>query len=189
MRRLKNFLVALTMLALAGNALACGPHFGPSDWTPRRSWRTCYANLKTLAGATEMYNLDYNTDVQVMDEAFQAKLVEQGYLQSRMVCPNRTARGAVGDGYVMAERNDDRDKGRWVACLDHGFVSSSGYESAYDQFARSEENAHLLPQALRTHPVQAEELWRRRKDWQERMWGVVLAMGGGPLTALLAFLG
>lgn len=194
MRRLKSFLLAA--LALAGATaplLACGgPHLGPRDWTPRRDWRWCHANIKTLRGAIEMYNLDNNTEVTTLDEDLTRTLVREGYLSATMTCPNRAARGAAGSGYVLAHRSDDRFhpwEGRDVACLDHGFVNGDWSRSAHDQLKATPGNEAFLAGALHVSPRDAEERWRRRKDWQERLLATLLALGGSPLLAFLSFLG
>lgn len=191
MKRGKSFLLALVAMTLTSSAFACGSHhgLGPWNWTPRSSLRSCYANQKTLAGAVEMYNLDFNTEVLRFDDALMRTLVDEGYLQRPLTCPNREARGVAGGGYVMAQRDDDRGQGRWIACLDHGFVYGPSGVSAYDQLSRVEGNEHLLDHALRVRPQQAELRWQARKQWQERLWAAVMAMGGAPLMALLAFLG
>jgi len=45
--------------------------------------RACYANMKTIAGAFEMYNLDFNTDITDYANAeIYGNLASGGYLQT-----------------------------------------------------------------------------------------------------------
>lgn len=203
MRRLKTFLLraaplALTLtltLAVSSSALACGSHgsFGPSDWTLSRDWRTCDRSIQTFAGALEMYNLDHDTSVEVLDEAMTRTLLDEGYLASIPTCPSRLARGEVGLGYALAQQPELRAPYPEVFCLDHGFQAGIYNRTAYEQLGDIEANQHLRGRALRTKPDQGykswREMWQARKDRKERFWGAVVALGGGPLMALLAFLG
>ena len=80
--------------------------------TRRPSSRPCQANQKTIAGALEMYCLDYNTSITSLDAAVLETLRDKGYLQSVPVDPGSGK--APGENYVL-HRGE-------IACLQHGFV-------------------------------------------------------------------
>lgn len=48
----------------------------------RSSERAALANLKTLRGAVEMFNLDYNTNLKTIDDKVLQRLASEGYMQS-----------------------------------------------------------------------------------------------------------
>ena len=58
----------------------------------RANQRACYANMKTIAGSIEMYNLDNNTSIEAIDASIMQNLVEQGYLQSTPMHPGTNER-------------------------------------------------------------------------------------------------
>ena len=80
--------------------------------------RACYANQKTIAGATEMYNLDYNTRIHDLSNEFMTKLVSDGYLRSIPQCPSdksgKQCYSMTPDGTVI--------------CSQHGSVSGGRYQ-------------------------------------------------------------
>jgi type II secretion system protein G len=62
--------------------------------------RACYANMKTIAGALEMYNLDFNVDAAIdgvtsdggqTQQVDFATMVSEGYLQSLPMHPGNNA--------------------------------------------------------------------------------------------------
>lgn len=113
-------LIAGLALFASGTCEACRHH--------SRS-RSCHANMKTLAGAVEMYNLDNNTSLvgkhpRRLDSVDQQKLVTGGYLQCPMTDPGTSPES--GQNYVLFP-----DK-PWVACLAHGVVGKTG--TAREQF-------------------------------------------------------
>jgi competence protein ComGC len=80
--------------------------------------RACFANQKTIAGATEMYNLDYNTNVTKIDKAFLDKLKNDGYLQS---VPDDPGEGAGSwSHYYSTEKSQNG-----IACTVHGNVQGN----------------------------------------------------------------
>lgn len=83
----------------------------------RASFRACYANQKTLAGAIEMYNLDYNLNVQKLDRALLEKLVSDGYLQSIPDDPGQ-GEGSWANYYLTETTNG-------IACKAHGDILGS----------------------------------------------------------------
>lgn len=78
----------------------------------RANVRACYANQKTIAGAVEMYNLDFNTDVATLS-GLTTTLVTEGYLQQWPKDP-----GGKGK-YVM-----DGTTGNGIKCTEHGPIQS-----------------------------------------------------------------
>ncbi len=54
----------------------------------RANTRACYANIKTIAGAIEMYNLDNNLNAALGKDVTLEDLAKDGYLQSVPVCPS-----------------------------------------------------------------------------------------------------
>ena len=75
----------------------------------RANQRACYANQKTIAGAVEMYNLDFNTNLTQLDANLEGALESQGYLQQY---PNDP--GGVGS-YKMSATT-----GNGIYCVEHG---------------------------------------------------------------------
>lgn len=102
----------------------------------RSNVRACFANQKTLAGAIEMYNLDFNTDFQGDLDDLLPELVQNGYLQSEPRDPGGRGR------YFL-----DPESGNGIACTVHGSIHGGG--------ARRGQPAPLksLPQGRRTAPV------------------------------------
>lgn len=102
------FLVAMAAFALA--AVAMPPFRHRCRSAPIRA---CFANQKTLAGAVEMYNLDFNTEVTRLDPPMRTELVKQGYLQ---VYPTDPSVGPGSEGnYVLTPKHGNR-----ILCLRHG---------------------------------------------------------------------
>jgi len=79
----------------------------------RANLRACYANQKTLAGATEMYQLDYNVDVEEITPQFIQKLKTDGYLQSVPTCP--------GNSQIVNPYSFNSSQN--ITCKKHGSVS------------------------------------------------------------------
>ena len=84
----------------------------------RANLRACYANQKTIAGAVEMYNLDFNTKVATGDlQGILPTLQSKGYLQA---IPQDPGQGlAPGDGYVLTDNNDG------IKCNSHGGIRTN----------------------------------------------------------------
>lgn len=120
--RLFALIAGLALLA-AGSCQACGRY---------DRGRICKANMKTLAGAIEMYDLDNGTRLagdgaRLLTSADQEKLVTGGYLQSALTDPG--TQPATGSNYVLF-LDDPR-----VACLVHGVVGQTG--TAREQFVKA----------------------------------------------------
>jgi hypothetical protein len=76
--------------------------------------RWCYANQKTIAGAIEMYNLDFNVDIRGITPRLQETLVRLGYIQAFPVDP-----GGGKGRYVMHQLS-----GNGIVCTEHGGIQS-----------------------------------------------------------------
>ena len=105
--------ISTMTLPLIGVAAAVAiPNFKSARVRANR--RACYANQKTIAGAVEMYNLDYNANVTELTPELRSKLTESGYLMSFPTDPGQEE----GDGshyFLTAEGNG-------VACKMHGSI-------------------------------------------------------------------
>lgn len=87
----------------------------------RANQRACYANQKTLAGAIEMYNLDFNANLGGSSgnvDAHKAVLVTNGYLQT---FPSDPGGGAAATGTYQF----DGASGNGITCTnaEHGSIS------------------------------------------------------------------
>jgi Tfp pilus assembly protein PilE len=80
--------------------------------------RACFANQKTIAAATEMYNLDFNTRVDKLNPAFFQILLKKGYFKRLPECP---ASRKNGTNYSINSSSE-------ITCKVHGSVSSSRYQ-------------------------------------------------------------
>ncbi len=85
----------------------------------RANVRACYANQKTIAGAIEMYNLDFNQSLTTLDGTLLTKLKTEGYLQS---VPNDPGKGQTNTYALIAV------DGNWgLSCVgNHGPIQDSG---------------------------------------------------------------
>lgn len=81
----------------------------------RANNRACFANQKTLVGATEMYNLDKNTKVTQLTVQFLQELKTGGYLQSIPQDPGQGP-GTEGNYYFTEESPNG------IACKVHGSI-------------------------------------------------------------------
>lgn len=79
----------------------------------RANVRACEMNRKTMAGAIEMYALDFAEVPEVLDAALLQKLVENGYLTSVPRDPGN-AQDAPEDAYFMTKGPNP-----WVGCRNH----------------------------------------------------------------------
>lgn len=80
----------------------------------RANSRACYANQKTIAGAIEMYNLDFNTSLKELGSTNLKLLKDNGYLQSIPRDP-----GQGGDD--SAKNYELADDGA-ISCTQHGGI-------------------------------------------------------------------
>ncbi len=82
----------------------------------RANSRACYANQKTIGGAIEMYNLDFNTSIEACDATFLGTLKTNGYLQS---VPQDPGQGNSSAGnYTM-------DALGTIYCTKHGGIQEN----------------------------------------------------------------
>lgn len=82
----------------------------------RANQRACYANQKTIAGALEMYNLDYSTSItDISKTIMESQLRANGYLQSVPQDPGGGPDSA--DNYKLT--NGD------IACTIHGAIQGT----------------------------------------------------------------
>ena len=83
----------------------------------RANQRACYANQKTIAGAIEMYNLDYNVSItEVTSSILKTQLKDNGYLQS---VPQDPGWGPSSQSHYNLDSNGD------INCTKHGYIQSA----------------------------------------------------------------
>lgn len=82
----------------------------------RANQRACYANQKTIAGALEMYNLDFNTSLTELGETNLGILKSNGYLQA---VPDDPGQGAGSSGKYKLSAEDG------VYCDTHGGIQTN----------------------------------------------------------------
>jgi competence protein ComGC len=85
----------------------------------RANFRACYANQKTILGATEMYNLDKNTKQKELTPQFFQALKKDGYLQSIPSDPGQGPDSSAS--YYFTPRGE----GGGIACKVHGSVDGA----------------------------------------------------------------
>ena len=117
----------------------------------RTKQRACFANIKTLCGAIEMYELDHNIDVHEVSEELLEKLLANGYLQTPPLCPYSRNPDSWRN-YRFASNGE-------IFCIHHGFISLdspdfSRHLSPYDQLILAgETKSGLLEAASRKSPT------------------------------------
>lgn len=80
----------------------------------RANTRACYANQKTVVGAMEMYNLDKNTKIALIDSTLFTALKSGGYLQSIPQDP--------GQGSSSSSHYKETASGNGIKCEIHGTI-------------------------------------------------------------------
>jgi type II secretory pathway pseudopilin PulG len=166
--RLFSLLVVFIIIGVLG-AIAV-PNFQSAR--RRANVRACFANQKTIAGAVEMYNLDFNTDAHENLAGLLPELQRNGYLQS---IPNDPLGGANShSNYIF-----DPTSSSGISCRLHGPIQGS-----HSGHYRAAAPLSSLPQGRRSTPVdvsipsQGEEILLERGFLET----------GRPLTARLEFL-
>lgn len=110
---LRPLIVASLLASLAaGPAEACWGHRGYPNF------RACFANQKTLAGAIEMYGLDFGTVVTRLSPEVWQELKQRGYLQR--VPDDPGAGPGSHSNYVLASSS-----GNGLLCLRHGALQAA----------------------------------------------------------------
>lgn len=158
----------------------------------RANQRACFANQKTLMGAVEMYELDFNTRIGALDRPFLDALQENGYLQSVPSDPG------AGEGswqnYFLVRVSEDSPLTTYgmnwsITCLHHGFIQPPRGTTYADggmvQLARIGIDPGRTPYAAVPIPGVAPESWLR---WQEPLEeGFDLLLWVGALLSLPIF--
>lgn len=109
------FALVTVVVVLGVMAAIAVPNFQAAR--SRSNVRACFANQKTIAGAVEMYNLDFNTDISDLRGVWDA-LKDNGYLQS---LPNDPGAGAHSHGNYRF----DEGSANGITCLHHGPIQRS----------------------------------------------------------------
>lgn len=121
---MRTILILLGLGVLAAVAVPNFQHGG----CRRSPTRRCYANQKTIAGAIEMFNLDFNTNVTGLTPWLKEALVKFGYLQEFPRDPvpwsQRDDPDAPRGEYVLIQSS-----GNGVACTRHGAILSPDGDS------------------------------------------------------------
>lgn len=104
------FRVVLVGFCMGVFAVLMAPNF--DGRAPRSNLRVCFENQKFLTGAYEMYELDFQTKVEVLDDALLQTFVTEGYLQR---IPDDPGAGPGSQSNYFLARGK-------VMCLRHGFV-------------------------------------------------------------------
>ncbi|MCO4780739.1 MAG: hypothetical protein KC646_00340 [Candidatus Cloacimonetes bacterium] len=96
-------------------AIIVPPHRGGCgrSHSPKRA---CFANLKTLTGAIEMYELDMDSKFKINDLQSYDVLVKHKYLQSFRMCPENK------DSKTPYKKSGDYSE---ICCEVHGCISDS----------------------------------------------------------------
>ena len=138
----KNFYVTILLLVLfsyyTSTVLAW---FGYHK--RRRSSRACFANQKTIAGAIEMYNLDYSVHTKKLTPELFQTLSREGYLQSIPRHPGDNK--LPSSTYILTEDGA-------ICCLKDGFIQppqgSDLSSSPFEQLKTcGEKRKHILSRA------------------------------------------
>ncbi len=89
--------------------------------------RACWANQKTLAGALEMYALDFNVQPKVFTPKLAQTLKDNGYLQSIPRDPGFRSEANKAGHYQLIENPFPEDKtygnDRRIMCIKHGVIT------------------------------------------------------------------
>jgi competence protein ComGC len=88
------FIIIAIILILAVIAIP-SRRYGGSRIMARE--KACYANMRVLLGATEMYNMDNEKMLSTVSEKTIEKLIEGKYLKSKTICPEEGTYGNIGD--------------------------------------------------------------------------------------------
>jgi hypothetical protein len=105
-----TFMLGLGVFLLL--AAIATPKFAASR--KRADERACYSNQKTIAGAIEMYNLDFHTNVTEL-APYREALESIGYLQSFPTDPG----GGPAENYHFS-----LDAGNGISCKKHGPIQA-----------------------------------------------------------------
>jgi len=85
----------------------------------RANIRACYANQKTIAGAVEMYNLDFNQNLTSIPWN---DLQANGYLQSVPGDPGYGPPSNSSENYQLSQGSGDG-----IYCTKHGAIREAGF--------------------------------------------------------------
>lgn len=174
--------LAAQVFGMATSAEACGGHHRrPSG---RAMLRACFANQKTLLGAREMSLLDHNLPGIDFDERLQEKLVADGYLQAKVVCP--VASQAPGTRYVWLDTQGD------LACTLHGRIRGDGVPVRQQLMEAGITDPAILAVAFTGTPDSVAEVykpWYLKDSVKSVLQRTLFAFVGMPALWLVAAMG
>lgn len=101
------FIVLGILLGIAGNMSSSRRYRGQARE------KACYANMRVLLGAIEMYNMDNNVSLKSVREGTEQRLIDAKYLKSTLSKPERGCR--------YTSTGDISDSGK-IQCDIHGTV-------------------------------------------------------------------
>lgn len=131
--------------------------------------KACYANMRVLLGATEMYNMDNPQQLDVLTENEIPLLVEKKYLKSMISRPEQGCTyGTVGD----------LTKDGQMVCVLHGTVESPEDRAGYQAEASQVTNESIFFDPQTNQYVSSVEIVNASDEitpWTTRVWNNYLA--------------
>jgi type II secretory pathway pseudopilin PulG len=150
--------------------------------------RACRANMRTLAGALEMYHLDTKRRPTALTPEVRGKLTGQGYLQSFPSDPGRE-----GEYQLTAPRGPGADLDSGISCTVHG--PTGAFRASLDRIreghlAEDLERRGAKPELVEwAHRLQGEVEGRLDREkaapyWNLRIWTALAFLLGAVLAVV-----
>ncbi|MFC1745086.1 hypothetical protein ACFL35_13920 [Candidatus Riflebacteria bacterium] len=90
--------------------------------------KACFANIRVMHGAIEMYNMDTSTMMKILDSSNLDKLLKKSYLKTIPLCPNKgeyTGSGLDADGIPQCSFHGTIGKPKAITLPDKEAISYS----------------------------------------------------------------